>query len=59
MRQLELIVEVRLRMQEPQSRGSAIWKDLPSEARREVTARLAEMLRSKLERKQAGEVDDE
>jgi hypothetical protein len=59
MRQLELIVEVRLRMQEVRSNESATWKDLPSEARRDVIARLAEMLRAKLERSAPDEVGDE
>jgi hypothetical protein len=59
MRQLELIVEVRLRMQEVRSNESATWKGLPSEARRDVIARLAEMLRAKLERSAPDEVGDE
>lgn len=59
MRQLELIVEVRLRVQEIQGNGNASWNDLPSEAQRDVIERLAEMLRAKLERSLAGEVSDD
>jgi hypothetical protein len=59
MRQLELIVEVRLRVQEVRGTGSVTWNDLPSEAQRDVTERLAEMLRAKLERSLASEVSDD
>jgi Tfp pilus assembly PilM family ATPase len=59
MSQLELIVEARLRVKEEQSNGSATWNDLPSEARRDVIERLAEMLRAKLERSLAGEASDD
>ena len=59
MRQLELIVEVRLRVQEFRDGGSATWNDLPRETQRNVIARLAEMLRAKLERSLASEVGDE
>jgi hypothetical protein len=59
MRQLELIVEVRLRVQEARSNASATWNDLPSEAQRDVIERLAEMLRAKLDESLAGEVSDD
>lgn len=59
MRQLELIVEVRLRVQEVRDSGNATWNDLPRETQRNVIERLAEMLRAKLERSLTGEVGDE
>ena len=59
MRQLELTVEVRLRVDGVRSNRSATWDALPSEAKRDVVERLAEMLRAKVERSQVGEVSDD
>lgn len=59
MRQLELIVEIRLRVKEVRGDGRTTWNDLPSEAQRSVIEGLAEMLRGRLERSPVLEVGDE
>jgi hypothetical protein len=60
MRQLDLLIaQVWLRTREELSSGSVLWNKLPQRVRAEVIEQLAEMLRARLEQREAVEAGDE
>ena len=60
MRQLDLLIaQVWLRAREGPNNGSVLWNKLPQRVRAEVIEQLAEMLRARLERREAVEASNE